>query len=149
MTGRIWFDVIVGSAATLLLSWLVLVIILVIRRPNRDLLKDSLRLLPDPAPTYHQSRLTDRCSRPGRIAVRLPGHTDRLDPRLHSHPRLRRRCHHRRSRPAQRLSPPFPRRTPGGLARDRRRVRGPLSTGQTVWGVPCGITCYLITESKS
>lgn len=46
MTGRIWFDVIFGSAA-LLLSWLVLVIILVIRRPNGDLLKESLRLLPD------------------------------------------------------------------------------------------------------
>jgi uncharacterized membrane protein YkvA (DUF1232 family) len=47
VTGRIWFDVIFGSAAALLLSWLVLVIILVIRRPNGDLLKESLRLLPD------------------------------------------------------------------------------------------------------
>ena len=47
MTGRIWFDVIFGSAAALLLSWLVLVIILVIRRPNGDLLKESQRLLPD------------------------------------------------------------------------------------------------------
>jgi uncharacterized membrane protein YkvA (DUF1232 family) len=47
VTGRIWLDVIVGFAAALLLSWLVLVIILVIRRPNGDLLQESLRLLPD------------------------------------------------------------------------------------------------------
>ena len=47
MTGRIWFDVIVGFAAALLLSWLALVIALVIRRPKGDLLKESLRLLPD------------------------------------------------------------------------------------------------------
>jgi hypothetical protein len=41
VTGRIWFDVIVGFAAALLLSWLVPVIILVIRRSNGDLLKES------------------------------------------------------------------------------------------------------------
>jgi hypothetical protein len=34
VTGRIWFDVIVGFAAALLLSWLALVIALVIRRPK-------------------------------------------------------------------------------------------------------------------
>ena len=47
MTGRIWLDVIVGVAAAMLLCWLALVIALAIRRPKGDLLKESLRLLPD------------------------------------------------------------------------------------------------------
>jgi uncharacterized membrane protein YkvA (DUF1232 family) len=47
VTGRIWLDVIVGVAAALLVSWLALVIALAIRRPKGDLLKASLRLLPD------------------------------------------------------------------------------------------------------
>jgi uncharacterized membrane protein YkvA (DUF1232 family) len=47
VTGRIWLDVIVGFGVALLLSWLALVIALVIRRPKGDLLKESLRLLPD------------------------------------------------------------------------------------------------------
>ena len=47
MTGQVWLDVIVGVAAALLLSWLALVIALAIRRPKGDLLKESLRLLPD------------------------------------------------------------------------------------------------------
>jgi hypothetical protein len=47
VTGRIWFDVIVGFAAALLLSWLALVIALVIRRPKGDLLMESLRRLPN------------------------------------------------------------------------------------------------------
>jgi uncharacterized membrane protein YkvA (DUF1232 family) len=47
VTGRIWLDVIISLAAALLLSWLALVIALAIRRPKGDLLKESLRLLPD------------------------------------------------------------------------------------------------------
>jgi hypothetical protein len=47
VTGRIWRDLIVSFAAALLLSWLALVIALVIRRPKGDLLKESVRLLPD------------------------------------------------------------------------------------------------------
>jgi uncharacterized membrane protein YkvA (DUF1232 family) len=47
VTGRIWLDIILGFAAALLLSWLALVIALAIRRPKGDLLKESLRLLPD------------------------------------------------------------------------------------------------------
>jgi uncharacterized membrane protein YkvA (DUF1232 family) len=47
VTSRIWLDVIVGVAAALLLSWLALMIALAIRRPKGDLLKESLRLLPD------------------------------------------------------------------------------------------------------
>jgi uncharacterized membrane protein YkvA (DUF1232 family) len=47
MTGRVWLDLLIGVAAALLLSWLALVIALAIRRPKGDLLKESLRLLPD------------------------------------------------------------------------------------------------------
>jgi uncharacterized membrane protein YkvA (DUF1232 family) len=47
VTGQVWLDVILGVAAALLLSWLALVIALAIRRPKGDLLKESLRLLPD------------------------------------------------------------------------------------------------------
>jgi len=47
VTGRVWLDLLIGVAAALLLSWLALVIALAIRRPKGDLLKESLRLLPD------------------------------------------------------------------------------------------------------
>ena len=47
MTGRVWLDLLIGVAAALLLCWLALVIALAIRRPKGDLLKESLRLLPD------------------------------------------------------------------------------------------------------
>jgi uncharacterized membrane protein YkvA (DUF1232 family) len=47
VTGRIWLDVIVSLAAAVLLSWLALVIALAVRRPKGNLLKESLRLLPD------------------------------------------------------------------------------------------------------
>jgi len=47
VTGRIWLDVIVSLAAAVLLSWLALVIALAIRRPKGNLMKESLRLLPD------------------------------------------------------------------------------------------------------
>ena len=69
MTGRIWFDVIFGSAAALLLSWLVQVIILVIRRPNGDLLKESQRLLPDPLRLLR--RLTTNRDIPTGVRVRV------------------------------------------------------------------------------
>jgi uncharacterized membrane protein YkvA (DUF1232 family) len=47
VTGRIWLDAIISLAAAMLLCWLALVIALAIRRPKGDLLKESLRLLPD------------------------------------------------------------------------------------------------------
>jgi uncharacterized membrane protein YkvA (DUF1232 family) len=47
VTGRIWLDVIISLIAALVLSWLALVIALAIRRPKGNLLKESLRLLPD------------------------------------------------------------------------------------------------------
>jgi hypothetical protein len=47
MTGHAWLDVIIAVVAALLLTWLALIITLAIRRPKGDLLKESLRLLPD------------------------------------------------------------------------------------------------------
>ena len=47
MTGHAWLDVIIGVAAALLLSWLALILALAISRPNGNLLKEALRLLPD------------------------------------------------------------------------------------------------------
>jgi len=41
------WDVVIGVAAALLLAWLVLVVTLFVVRPRGDLLKESLRLLPD------------------------------------------------------------------------------------------------------
>ena len=104
---------------------------------------------PTAATTDHQSKPPDRGPRPSRPAVRLPGHTHRCDPRLHSHPRVRRRCHRRHSHPAQRVSPRLRGGPSRGLARHRRRVRRPLPTGQTSCGRPCEITGYLIAEPMS
>jgi uncharacterized membrane protein YkvA (DUF1232 family) len=47
MTGDAWLDLIIGVTLALLLSWLALIVTLAIRRPKGDLLKESLRLLPD------------------------------------------------------------------------------------------------------
>jgi uncharacterized membrane protein YkvA (DUF1232 family) len=47
VTGSFWWDVLIGSAAAVLLVWLALVIVLVIARPRGGLLREALRLLPD------------------------------------------------------------------------------------------------------
>ncbi|MDR6592777.1 YkvA family protein [Saccharothrix longispora] len=47
MTGSVWWDVVVGVAAGLLLAWLALVAVLVLVRPRGALLREALRLLPD------------------------------------------------------------------------------------------------------
>jgi uncharacterized membrane protein YkvA (DUF1232 family) len=47
VTGRAWLDVIISVTAALLLSWLALILALAFRRPKGNLLKESLRLLPD------------------------------------------------------------------------------------------------------
>ena len=47
MTGSFWWDLLIGVAATLLLAWLALVIVLLIARPRGGLLREALRLLPD------------------------------------------------------------------------------------------------------
>jgi uncharacterized membrane protein YkvA (DUF1232 family) len=47
MTGSIWWDLLIGIAAALLLAWLALVLVLLIARPQGGLLREALRVLPD------------------------------------------------------------------------------------------------------
>jgi uncharacterized membrane protein YkvA (DUF1232 family) len=47
VTGSFWWDLLLGMAAAVILGWLTLVIGLVIARPQRGLLREALRLLPD------------------------------------------------------------------------------------------------------
>jgi uncharacterized membrane protein YkvA (DUF1232 family) len=47
VTGSFWLDLLLGMAAAVILGWLTLVIGLVIARPQRGLLREALRLLPD------------------------------------------------------------------------------------------------------
>ena len=47
MTGSWWWDLLVGLAGALLVSWLALLITLAIIRPRGGLLREALRLLPD------------------------------------------------------------------------------------------------------
>jgi uncharacterized membrane protein YkvA (DUF1232 family) len=71
MTGQAWLDVIISVVAALLLSWLALIITLAIRRPKGDLLKESLRLLPDLIRLLHRL-VTDRTMPVGlRVRVAL------------------------------------------------------------------------------
>ncbi|MEI7057667.1 DUF1232 domain-containing protein [Nocardioides sp. CCNWLW239] len=47
MTGSYWWDLAIGIAAALLLSWLCLVVALLVVRPRGDLLREAMRILPD------------------------------------------------------------------------------------------------------
>ncbi|MCV7174065.1 DUF1232 domain-containing protein [Mycobacterium manitobense] len=47
MTGSLWWDLAIGLAVALVLTWLALVIALVVVRPRRGLLREALRILPD------------------------------------------------------------------------------------------------------
>ncbi|MDX3659196.1 YkvA family protein [Streptomyces sp. ID05-26A] len=47
MTGSSWWDLLIGVAAALLLTWVVLLVALVVVRPRGNLLREALRLLPD------------------------------------------------------------------------------------------------------
>jgi uncharacterized membrane protein YkvA (DUF1232 family) len=47
MTGSVWWDLLIGVAAALVLAWLALVGALVVVRPRGGLLREALRLLPD------------------------------------------------------------------------------------------------------
>ncbi|MEJ2852116.1 MULTISPECIES: YkvA family protein [unclassified Saccharothrix] len=47
MTGSFWWDLLVGLAAALLVTWLALVVVLVVARPRGGLLREALRVLPD------------------------------------------------------------------------------------------------------
>lgn len=47
MTGSFWWDLIIGVAVALVLSWLALVIALIVVRPRTGLLREAIRILPD------------------------------------------------------------------------------------------------------
>lgn len=47
MTGSVWWDLLIGIAAALLLAWLALVGMLLMARPRGGLLREALRVLPD------------------------------------------------------------------------------------------------------
>ncbi|MDO3638152.1 YkvA family protein [Mycolicibacterium arseniciresistens] len=47
MTGSLWWDLAIGLAGALVLTWLALVIALVVVRPRGGLLREALRILPD------------------------------------------------------------------------------------------------------
>ena len=47
MTGSVWWDLVLGLVAALVLVWLALVVGLIVVRPRGGLLREALRLLPD------------------------------------------------------------------------------------------------------
>src|ERR1044072_392781 len=47
MTGSVWWDLVLGLVAALVLVWLALVVGLILVRPRGGLLREALRLLPD------------------------------------------------------------------------------------------------------
>jgi uncharacterized membrane protein YkvA (DUF1232 family) len=69
MTGYGWLDVIIAVVAALLLTWLALIITLAIRRPKGDLLRESLRLLPDLLRLL--KRLTTDQAMPAGVRIRI------------------------------------------------------------------------------
>jgi hypothetical protein len=69
MTGHLWLDVILGVAAALLLSWLILIVTLAIRRPKGNL-----------EAVEHRSCNAGRSSYPHRLTAGLFGYADRFDP---------------------------------------------------------------------
>jgi uncharacterized membrane protein YkvA (DUF1232 family) len=69
MTGHMWLDVLIGAAAALLLTWILLVIALAIGRPKGRLLGESIRLLPDLLRLLR--RLAVDRSQPAGVRIRL------------------------------------------------------------------------------
>jgi uncharacterized membrane protein YkvA (DUF1232 family) len=47
VTGSVWWDLLIGVAAALVLAWLALVGMLLMARPRGGLLREALRVLPD------------------------------------------------------------------------------------------------------
>jgi uncharacterized membrane protein YkvA (DUF1232 family) len=47
VTGSFWWDLVAGIAAAVLLTWLALVVVFLVVRPERGVLREALRLLPD------------------------------------------------------------------------------------------------------
>ena len=130
MTGSWWWDLLVGVAAALAVTWLALLVTLAIVRPRGGLLREALRLLPDVL------RLVRRLSAdpdlpPGvrvRLALLLAYLAVPLDLVPDFPPRvgLRRRRHHRhRGAPLGGAARRADSGTPS-LARHPRRLHRPL-----------------------
>lgn len=47
MTGSFWWDLVIGLAVALVLSWVALMIALIVVRPRAGLLREAIRILPD------------------------------------------------------------------------------------------------------
>jgi uncharacterized membrane protein YkvA (DUF1232 family) len=69
VTGSLWWDLLLGIVATVLLTWLALVLVLVLVRPERGVLREALRLLPDVLRLVR--RLAADKTLPGGIRIRL------------------------------------------------------------------------------
>ncbi len=69
MTGHGWLDVVIGVAIALAATWLVLIVALLLVRPQGSALKESLRLLPDLLRLLR--RLAADTTQPAGIRVRL------------------------------------------------------------------------------
>jgi uncharacterized membrane protein YkvA (DUF1232 family) len=69
MTGSFWWDVAIGVAAALLLTWIGLVVALLVVRPRGELLREALRILPDVVRLLRRLA-TDR-SLPRGVRIRL------------------------------------------------------------------------------
>jgi uncharacterized membrane protein YkvA (DUF1232 family) len=69
MTGSFWWNLLIGSAAALLVPWLALVLTLIIARPRGGLLREALRVLPDVIRLVH--RLAADQALPRGVRVRL------------------------------------------------------------------------------
>ncbi|MFI6098867.1 YkvA family protein [Lentzea sp. NPDC051213] len=69
MTGSLWWDLLIGIGAALLLTWLALIVVLAIARPRGGLLREALRILPDVLRLVH--RLAGDKTLPRGVRVRL------------------------------------------------------------------------------
>ena len=69
MTGSFWWDLIIGVAVALVLSWLALVIALIVVRPRAGLLREAIRILPDVLRLIR--RLAADKSQPRGVRIRL------------------------------------------------------------------------------
>lgn len=69
MTGSFCWDLIIGVAVALVLSWLALVIALIVVRPRAGLLREAIRILPDVLRLIR--RLAADKSQPRGVRIRL------------------------------------------------------------------------------
>jgi hypothetical protein len=94
VTGWWGWDLLIGIAVALLVTWLVLLAALALVRPRGGLLREALRLLPDVLRLIRRPAANPDLPRGGAgtagAATGLPGLPGRPDPRLHPGARQRR-----------------------------------------------------------